>query len=140
MSNAQLNVDGIEKLLDRVSTTTEQITKASERQAREVDRRLKKLLDRGEASTERWLATIDKRLRAQIAGLSRELRTLERHADELRTSTAKRPATKRATASKGRAKAAAPRKATTRKAPSKKTAAKKTAARTTTTKKRARRR
>ena len=59
MTVTRSNIDGIEALLDRLVAATDQITKASEKQAREVDRQLKRLIDRGEPTTERLLKAFD---------------------------------------------------------------------------------
>ena len=49
MAEARSNIDSIDAMLDRLVKATDQITKASEKQAaRKIDRQLKRLIDRGE--------------------------------------------------------------------------------------------
>ncbi len=124
MATKQGNVDGVEDLLDRLGKATAQITKASERQAREADRQLKRLLDRGEASTERLIKAIGKELQGQISSLRRELRDVERRLRDVRSSVAKQASKRKAAAKKAPAKKAPAKKATAKKAPAKKTAKK----------------
>lgn len=136
MTDNQTTVDEIEGVLDRIATATDQFTKASERQAREIDRQLKRLVDRGEASTERLLKVIDKELRTQIIGLRRELRDVERRVGELRAAGEKatRNATARVGAKKLPAKKSPTKQAAAKKAPAKKSAAKRAPAKKTKSK------
>ena len=106
MASTRPNADGIETLLNRLSAAIDQITKASEKQAREIDKQLKRLVDRGEKSTERLLKTIDKEIKAQITSLRRELHDVERRVTEMRQAGKKQLATKQA-AKQGPAKNAA---------------------------------
>ena len=96
MASTRPNADGIETLLNRLSAAIDQITKASEKQAREIDKQLKRLVDRGEKSTERLLKTIDKEIKAQITSLRRELHDVERRVTEMRQAGKKQLATKQA--------------------------------------------
>ncbi len=123
MATTQPKTDGVQDLLDRLSKATAQITKASERQAREADRQLKRLLDRGEASTERLIKAIGKELQGQISGLRRELRDVERRVRDLRTNAATQGGNQKAA---GRKTAPAKKRAVAKKAaPAKKQSAKK---------------
>ena len=111
MAEARSNIDSIDTMLDRLVKATDQITKASKKQQREIDRQLKRLIDHGEATTERMLKAVDKELRDQITSLRTELRDVERRVGEMRKSV-------KATASKhAPAKKAATKKAATKKAP-----------------------
>ncbi len=94
MSPRSRNVQSVEKLLDQVADTADRITRASARQAREIDRQLKRLIDRGESSTERALTRLDDELRIQLAGLRKDLRALERHVAKLRTASSTTTASK----------------------------------------------
>ena len=140
MANTQSKTDGIETLLNRLGAATDQITKASEKQAREIDKQLKRLVDRGEASTERLLELIDKEIKSQITSLRRELHDVERRVAKLRRAGKKqlaaKQAEKKAPAKKAAAKAAVKKRPPTKKAPAKKTTAKKVAAKQRTTAKR----
>ena len=126
--------DGVADLLDRLSKVTDQITTASEKQAREAELQLKRLLDRGEASTQRLLKAVDKEIQAQIVSLRRELRDVERRVREMRQAGVKAVASKRAPSKQAAKKTAA--KKTAKKTAAKKTAAKKTAAKKTAKKSR----
>lgn len=98
MATRQASTDGVDQLLNRLSKATIQITRASEKQAREADKQVKRLLDRGEASTERLIKAIGKEMQSQISGLRRELRDVERRVGELRTSVTKQSGSKQAPA------------------------------------------
>lgn len=134
MPKTRTSPDGIEALLDRLGKAAEKITVVSEKQAREADRQLKRIIDRSEASTERLLKTVNTEIKAQIAGLRREIRDVERRVAEIRKtvaaqlptkSTAKKAAER--TTKKAPAKRAATKKAATKKAAPRKAAAKRTA-------------
>ncbi len=139
MTDARTKPDGIDALLARLSHATDQITKASEKQAREIDRQLKRIIDRGEASTERMLKAIDKELTTQIGALRRELKDLERRVSEAakparaagKKALARKPAPKKAPAKRSAAKKTAAKKAPAKKSPAKRTAAKKAPAKKT---------
>lgn len=138
MANTGKQNDGVETLLNRLSKVTDQIAKASESQAREADRQLKRFIDQGEASTQRMLKAIDTELQSQIASVRREFRDVERRLTEVRKSVTAKVTAKRSQAAKPAAKAttakpanrpatkpAATNRTATKRAPAKKTTARK---------------
>ncbi len=136
MPNPSKNPDSIADLLDRLSKVTDQITQASEKQAREAELQLKRLLDHGEASTQRLLKAVDKEIQAQIVSLRREIRDVERRVREMRRAGVEAVASRRSPAKKAAAKKTAKKRPAARKPvkkaakkPAKKTAANKTVAR-----------
>ena len=75
-------------------------------------------INRGRAATDRLLEIVDKELRAQIAGLRRDIEHLERRIAKLNpTRPARKPPAKKAAAKRAPAKKAPAKKAPAKKAP-----------------------
>lgn len=72
----------LEQMFDRLSRLSERLAKDVEEQLRLLDRKIKSFLDRGEKATDRFVETIDKELRDQIASLKREVEHLSRRVGE----------------------------------------------------------
>ena len=81
--------DGIGDLLDRIGKASERLVDSSERQAHELDERMKEFIDRSEKATQDFVDRVDKELRTQLASLRKEVAQLQS-----RLSGAARPAKK----------------------------------------------
>ena len=130
--------DALEQVVGQINRASEQMNKATEDQARQAQDFVADLIERGRAASERLLEIVEKELRAQIAGIRKDIERLEHRIATLNRSPviAKKAPAKKAAAKKAPAKKAPARKTAAKKAPARKTAAKrapakKTAARTT---------
>jgi Adenylate and Guanylate cyclase catalytic domain len=125
MTDKNPSLDTVEQLFDRLSKTSERLAQATEEQVGEFEQRTKELIERAEAATERMVDALNRELRTQLAGLSRDIERLMARIGEVGT---------RGPAKKSTAKKAAAKKSTTKKAAAKKAAAKKSTAKSTTKK------
>jgi hypothetical protein len=100
MAAATKNAKQIEQMLDRLGKTSRNLTRASERQARQLDVRIKEFVDRGASATDRVLRAIDREIQRDIAGMKRELKRLEQEAERVRE--AAKQSARKPTASKKR--------------------------------------
>ncbi len=126
MTDKNPSPDTVEQLFDRLSKTSERLTQATEEQVREFEQRTKDLVERAEAATERLMDALNRELRTQLAGLSREIERLMARVGEVggrgpaKKSAARKSATKKSTAKKSTAKKSATKKSTAKKSTAKK--------------------
>jgi uncharacterized protein YukE len=85
VSDAPKNPDMVDDLLDRLSRASTQIADAAEERVRDLDRRMRELVERSEGALNRVLETVEQQSRAQIAGLKREVGQLEQRLAQVRT-------------------------------------------------------
>jgi hypothetical protein len=127
MTDTQPAHEAIEQLLDRLATLSQRIANDAEEQLRLLDQRARDWLDRGEAARDRFMKTLDKEVRSQMASLRRETDDLSGRLAELRKSALPRKAAATGeTAKKPASKKAARKRATGKKATAKKGSTKKT--------------
>ena len=121
MTDKNPSPDTVEQLFDRLSKTSERLTQATEEQVREFEQRTKDLVERAEAATERLMDALNRELRTQLAGLSREIERLMARVGEVggrspaKKSAARKSATKKSTAKKSVAKKSVAKKSTAKK-------------------------
>jgi hypothetical protein len=131
MSETNVTPEILEQLLDRLGKVSERVTRDVEEQAKQMDRRIKAFVDQGEKVTDRFVTSIDKEFRTQVASLRREVEQLARRVTSITSSRAAAPmaAPKPVVAKKAAAtKSVASKRPPTKKAASKRSPSKKTAA------------
>jgi len=84
MAESKVEPEVVEQLLSRLSHASEQIADAVEKQTAQFDRQVKELLDHSEETTRRLVESVDKEIRAQIAGLRRQIVEAERSIEQAR--------------------------------------------------------
>jgi DNA topoisomerase I len=125
MSETNVTPEILEQLLDRLGKVSERVTRDVEEQAKQMDRRIKAFVDQGEKVTDRFVTSIDKEFRTQVASLRREVEQLARRVTSITSSRAAAPmvAPKPAVAKKAAAKSVASKRPPTKKAAAKQSAA-----------------
>ena len=122
MSKPNPSSDGLDQLLERVSDASDRLAKATEDQFRQVEARIRELVDHAEQTSDRLVTE----LRDQIAVLRRDVERLARRGGETAKRVVKKTPVKKAPAKKAPAKKApGQEKAPAKKAPAKKAPAKK---------------
>lgn len=125
MSETNVTPEILEQLLDRLGKVSERVTRDVEEQAKQMDRRIKAFVDQGEKVTDRFVTSIDKEFRTQVASLRREVEQLARRVTSITSSRVAAPmvAPKPAVAKKASAKSVASKRPPTKKAAAKQSAA-----------------
>lgn len=98
MSKSTTNPEILDRLLGSLTDTSKRLSNDVEKQAKQIEMRIRQFLDEGEKASDRWMKSIDNEFRAQIDSLRHEVEVLSNRFNEFLGQSGAKPAAKQSAA------------------------------------------